>query len=77
MFENLNQKLQIFNQKAIPTSIQKFHKTKKLTSNFIFSFPGRIEWNGDWSSSSSLWKTVKDARLRRELLDREVNGEYW
>ncbi|KAI6192359.1 Calpain catalytic domain-containing protein [Aphelenchoides bicaudatus] len=38
---------------------------------------GRIEWNGDWSSSSSLWKTVKDSKLRRELLDKEVNGEYW
>lgn len=40
-------------------------------------FIGKTEWNGDWSSKSSLWKTVKDIKLRRQLLDTELNGEYW
>jgi hypothetical protein len=38
---------------------------------------GKLEWNGDWSSKSPLWKTVKDIKLCRQMLDSDVNGEYW
>ncbi|KAI6204526.1 CBN-CLP-4 protein [Aphelenchoides besseyi] len=38
---------------------------------------GRVEWNGAWASKSIEWSTVRDARVRRELQDRDLNGEWW
>lgn len=60
------------------TNVQKVQTTAGMKRLIRIRNPGgKMEWQGAWSSKSPHWKTVKDIKLRRQLLDAEVNGEYW
>ncbi|KAI6232778.1 Calpain-8 [Aphelenchoides fujianensis] len=38
---------------------------------------GRVEWTGAWAAGAAEWAKVRDPKVRRELHDRELNGEWW
>ncbi|XP_019726003.1 calpain-2 catalytic subunit-like [Hippocampus comes] len=37
---------------------------------------GEVEWNGDWSDKSSVWRSVSDDD-RQRLTNRREDGEFW
>jgi len=54
------------------------HDKSKVTLFRIRNPWGQIEWQGDWSDKSSIWKTVPaDLRKKLGIVNNELDGEFW